>query len=111
MNVGGVGGAGGAANAGGSVSAGSGAAAVGGAEATPAVNTGSSSSGGDTKAAEMGAADFSSGAYGPQMSTQDWCSLRTQAATPTEESPEMDLQKMLQWLMAIKLMEAMNKEG
>ncbi len=48
---------------------------------------------------------------GPQMSTQDFCALRTQAAQPVEQSPEMDLNKMLQWLMAIKLLEAMNQEG
>jgi hypothetical protein len=43
------------------------------------------------------------------MSTQDWCQLRTQAAQPAQETPEMDLNKMLEWLMAIKLLEAANK--
>jgi hypothetical protein len=45
------------------------------------------------------------------MSTQDFCALKTQAATPAEEPQGMDLRKMLEWLMAIKLLEAMSKSG
>lgn len=45
----------------------------------------------------------------PQMSTQDFCALRTQAVQPAEETQSIDLQKLLEWLMAVKMLEAMNK--
>ncbi len=112
-SVGGVGaGAGGAGAVGSAGSAGA-AGAQGVGSAAPvdsAANTGKG--GGNTKAVEQGGmVGGSQGLHGPQMSTQDFCALRTQAATPAQEAPEMDLQKMLQWLMAIKLLEAMSQDG
>lgn len=102
-SAGGVGGVGGAGAVGGAPSVGSTESIGGGGPAESAV----SSSESDTKAAESAGMPM----QGPQMSTQDFCALRTQAAQPVQESPEVDLHKMLEWLMAIKLLEAMNKEG
>ena len=115
MSVGAIGGAGGAGAAGSAGSAGAaGAAGAQGAGAAGAVDSAASTDkgGANTKAVEQGGmVGGAQGALGPQMSTQDFCALRTQAATPAEETPEMDLNKMLQWLMAIKLLEAMNQDG
>ena len=112
MSVGGVSGAG-AAGAG---AGGAGAAAVGGvsgAAAAPSVSSdpGGASGGGTSSKADSVGSEIGNPDSLPSMSTQDFCALRTQAATPTEESPELDLNKMLQWLMAVKLLEAMNKDG
>jgi hypothetical protein len=115
MSEGGVGGVGGAAAAGvGGGAAAGGAGSIGGAGAvTPAPSVGGDS-GGESSGPSIGA--ISDGGSGsptalPEMSTQDFCTLRTQAATPAEETPELDLNKMLKWLIAIKLLEAMSKDG
>lgn len=108
----GAGGAAGAAGAGasgggGSVSGSSGASAAG--EAASVGEAAPVGKGESTEAVEKGGMiNGSQGLYGPQMSSQDFCALRTQAATPTQEAPEIDLNKMLEWLMAIKLLEAAN---
>ena len=110
--VGGVGGGGAAAGVGGAAapggSAGGGVASVGSTSSVgdpgPADSAGSSPN--DTKAVEQGGYPLA----GPQMSTQDFCALKTQAAQPVEQSPEIDLQKMLEWLMAIKLLESMSEK-
>ena len=108
-------GAGGAAGAGaagvsgacGPVSGSSGASAVG--ESASVGETSPVSKGESTEAVEKGGmVNGSQGFHGPQMSSQDFCALRTQAATPIQEAPEIDLNKMLEWLMAIKLLEAAN---
>ena len=115
-SVGGVGGAGGAGGgavgAAGGASAGGSAGAAAGAGAVGAVGAVGGDSGGDTSAAEMvgaGVGESSNITANTGMSTQDWSQLRTQAAQPPQEAPEMDLNKMLEWLMAIKLLEAANK--
>ena len=116
MSVGGVGAAGGGGGAGaigGAASGGSAAGSVGSVGAAGAVGDSGPSEASvkgdssDTKAVEQAGCPM----QGPQMSTQDFCALRTQAAQPVQESQEIDLQKMLEWLMAIKLLEAMNKDG
>ena len=119
MSVGAVGGAGGAAGAGasGAAAAGNvGASAAAGGEGAAAVGpvdgAGDKSGGGeDTKAVEMTGDGSSQGYQTPQMSTQDFCALRTQAAQPVEENQGVDLQKLLEWLMAIKMLEAMGENG
>ena len=114
-SVGGVGGAGGGGAAGGAggvggVGGAAGGSSVGAAEGASAVGAVESGSNADTTAVEQtgGGGDVSI-FVNQNMSTQDWCSLRTQAAEPVQESPEIDLKKMMEWLMAIKLLEAMNK--
>ena len=118
--VGGVGGAGGG-GAAAPASGGVGGVASGGSGSSGGVaEVGSSPAVGDSEAAKP-QCDSSSDTkaveqtgypmQGPQMSTQDFCSLRNQAVQPVQESQEIDLQKMLEWLMAIKLLEAMNKDG
>jgi len=119
MSVGAIGGGGGggASGAGGGAAAGAagagaaGAAGAGGPAAVGAVEGKGSGSGSDT---DTKAVEMTGGGQGiqlPQMSTQDFCALRTQAATPVEENQGVDLQKMLEWLMAIKMLEAMNDGG
>jgi hypothetical protein len=116
MSVGGVGGGGGGSAAAGGAGGVGGVGAGGAASGAASVgSTGSVGDGGpaesagspkeDTKAAEQAGYPM----QGPQMSTQDFCALRSQAAQPVEENQGVDLQKMLEWLMAIKLLEAMNK--
>ena len=126
MSVGGVcgaGGAGAAAGGGAAVSSAAGAGASGAAGAAgDSGGTGSiegvgevkaTGSDNDTKAVEMtgGPGPGSEGFSGVQMSTQDFCTLRTQAAQPVEEKQGVDLQKLLEWLMAIKMLEAMGENG
>jgi len=43
------------------------------------------------------------------MSSQDFMQLRQSCVQPAQEAPEMDLNKMLEWLMAIKMLETMNE--
>ena len=114
-SVGAVGGGGGAVAAASGAGA-AGAAGAGGAGATEGVGAaagvGGDSAGADTSAVEKtGGANFSTNIQvNMDMSTQDFCALRTQAAQPTQEVPEVDLQKLMKWLLAIKLLEAMNKD-
>jgi hypothetical protein len=42
------------------------------------------------------------------MSSQDFMQLRQSCVQPAQEAPAVDLNKMLEWLMAIKMLEAMN---
>mgnify|MGYP003649830805 FL=1 len=114
-SVGAVGGGGAAASG-----AGAGAAASAGAASSVGASVGASAVGatggesnGDTSAAEMVGGGSESGSnvfVNTNISTQDWCQLRTHAAEPVQESPEIDLKKMLEWLMAIKLLEAANSQ-
>lgn len=46
-----------------------------------------------------------------QMSTQDFCALKTHAAQPVEKSGEVDLHELLKWLMTIKLLNEVNGGG
>ena len=112
-SVGGIGGVGGAgAVAAGGSAAGGGGTPIGDAKSVPAAGSVGNETAKETSAVEM-TGDGSSGGsnifVNTNMSTQDWCQLRTQAAEPAQEAPEIDLKKMLEWLMAMKLLEATGK--
>jgi hypothetical protein len=124
MSVGGVGGVGGAGGAGaGAVSAGP-AAGAGGTSpgGAPAAEGVTSSSGGDASSKDVSdAGDKAGTAYNmsqiqnnsvySNMSTQDSTELHNCAngIESSSESGEIDLKKLIEMMMAIKLLEAMNE--
>ncbi len=125
MSVGGVGGAGGAgggAGTGGAAPAAGGASPAGGAGEVSAV--GSTDGVGTDSSKEAGNKDDGMdpnkhshvgpmSGCGGNMSTQNFVSLHNQSVQQINEtqSSEMDLQKLIEMMMAIKLLQEMNKNG
>lgn len=108
-SVGGVGGVGG----GSAGAAGAAGAASVGAGAAPSAVSDAGSAGGSSEVGKPSSKDESSAVCPTQpnevgMSTQDFMQLRQSCVQPPEESPQMDLHKLMEWLMAIKMLEAMN---
>ena len=110
--VGGVGGGGGASAAGAGPSA-DGSAAV--APAAGAADSGDFSGGnGGVEAVGDESSGGKAGAHVPppgEMSTQNFAQLRNNSVQPAHEcsSPDMDLKKIIEMMMAIKLLQEMNK--
>lgn len=111
--VGGAGGGGGAAGAVGGASGGGGAAAVGssGGASAPAAGKSTSSSKVDMEHASKGGINNSVNmAQNSNFSTKDLMSLReTSNCQPVKKSPAMDMQKLIEMMMAIQLLEKMNE--
>lgn len=125
MSVGGIGGAGGAgggSGAGGAAPAAGGASPAGSAGEVAAV--GSTDGVGSDSAKDVGNKDDSVDpnkhshaspmtGCGGNMSTQNFVSLHNQSVQQVNEaqSPDMDLKKLMEMMMAIKLLQEMNKNG
>lgn len=117
--VGGVGGGGGGAGGGGAPAAG-GVGGAGGADAV-APAAGASDSGdfsGGNGAVKPAGEDGGTGAHVPpmgcnhgQMNTQNFIQMHNSSVQQVNESqsPEMDLKKLIEMMMAIKLLQEMNK--
>ena len=55
---------------------------------------------------------FESGSVASQMSTSDFATLQSQAASGSSGADNgLNLKKLLEWMMAIKMMEAFEKES
>ena len=113
--VGAVGGGGAAAAAGGGSAAVGAAGAVGAGAGTVSGSASVGDSEGVAKAVGSDGADPTQSSHVAPiqpgqvgMSSQDFVQLRQSCVQPPQEAPEMDLNKMLQWLIAIKMLEAMD---
>lgn len=117
MSVGAVGsGGGGAASVGGSSGSGGGAAVAPSGKGSPVGDHGGGKSASKVSDDGSKSAHAANGAncsfhQSIDMSTQDYSSLKNTSIDSTKDPSQIDMQKLIEMMIAIKLLEAMNEDG